>query len=82
MTTLIFIVTCNKWSLFNLTNIAFNFQPLFRRARRHSNGWAELNDKRAWYETAIDISQIKFYDHILYKIQNMINIVDASYLMA
>lgn len=47
-TKLIFIVTCNKWSLFNLTNKAFNFQTLFRRAHRHWNVWAELNDKQAY----------------------------------
>jgi len=45
---LVFVVTCNKLSLFYLTNVAFNFQPLFRHAHRHSNGWAELNDKRAY----------------------------------
>jgi hypothetical protein len=45
-TKLIYIVRCNKWSLFDLTNVAFNFQPLFRRAHRHWIGWAELNDKR------------------------------------
>jgi hypothetical protein len=47
-TKLIFILTCNKWSLFNPTNIAFNFQPLFRRAHWHLSGWAELKDKRVY----------------------------------
>jgi len=35
-------------SLFNLTNITFNFQPQFRRALRNSNELAALKYKRSY----------------------------------